>query len=68
MYLKDMGCKAVYWPRLAQDRVQWRDFVSNAMNFFQCFKYWTQSNMLSQACTNPGSQIARATKLFYVGA
>jgi transposase len=30
--LRDMGIDGVNWIQLAQDKVQWRDFVSTVMN------------------------------------
>jgi hypothetical protein len=32
MYLRKIGIDGVNWIRLAQDRVQWRAFVSTVMN------------------------------------
>jgi hypothetical protein len=32
MYLKEIGIDGANWIRLAQDRVQWRDFVRMVMN------------------------------------
>jgi hypothetical protein len=32
MDLREIGIDGVNWIRLAQDRVQWRDFVSTVMN------------------------------------
>jgi hypothetical protein len=31
--LKEIGYEWVHWIRLVQDRVQWRAFVNNIMNF-----------------------------------
>jgi hypothetical protein len=31
-YLREIGIDGANWIRLAQDRVQWRDFVSTVMN------------------------------------
>jgi hypothetical protein len=31
-YLRDIGIDEANWIRLAQDRVQWRTFVSTVMN------------------------------------
>jgi hypothetical protein len=33
MDLREIGIDGANWIRLAQDRVQWRDFVSTVMNF-----------------------------------
>jgi hypothetical protein len=30
---EEIGCEDVDWIQLAQDTVQWRDFVSTVMNF-----------------------------------
>jgi hypothetical protein len=32
MELREIGINGAYWIRLAQDRVQWRAFVSTVMN------------------------------------
>jgi hypothetical protein len=32
MYLREIGIDGANWIRLAQDRVQWRDFVNTVMN------------------------------------
>jgi hypothetical protein len=32
MYLREVGIDGMNWIRLAQDRVQWRAFVSTVMN------------------------------------
>jgi hypothetical protein len=32
MNLREMGIDGASWIRLAQDRVNWRDFVNTAMN------------------------------------
>jgi hypothetical protein len=33
MDLREIGIDGANWIQLAQDRVQWRDFVSTVMNF-----------------------------------
>jgi hypothetical protein len=34
MHLREIGIEGMNWIRLAQDRVQWRAFVSMVMNLW----------------------------------